>query len=141
MVKASFIILFILLFLFMTARLSYHKTVIIQVRSNGDDVMNFPIKVGENITLSFIHSIYKGQIFVKYKVSEDGFIPLEIASKDEASIAYYTDDYIFNGTMFVAKLKGGILNRILINNGWELIIDNQVYVLPDNRIVELSVVE
>jgi hypothetical protein len=124
----------------MITRLSYHETVVLHVRSNGDDIMNIPIKVGENITLLFMHSIYKGQVFVKYKVTENGFIPLEIASKDEASISYYTDNYTFNGTMFIAQLKGVTFNEILINDGWELIINNQIYVLPSNRIVELNVV-
>ncbi len=114
--------------------------VVLQVRSDGGVIMNIPMKVGENITLSFMHSIYKGQVFVKYKVTENGFIPLEIASKDGASISYYTDNYTFNGTMFIAQLKGITLNEILIDNGWKLIINNQTYTLPNNRIVELKVV-
>ncbi|MEM3833536.1 MAG: hypothetical protein QW128_08150 [Thermoprotei archaeon] len=102
--------------------------------------MNIPIKVGENITLSFVHSIHGGQVFVKYRITDSGFIPLEIASKDEASISYYTDNYTFNGTMFIAELKGETLNKILINGGWKLIVNNQTYVLLNNGIVELSVV-
>jgi hypothetical protein len=67
-------------------------------------------------------------------------MPLEIASNDGASISYYTDDYTYNGTMFVSKLKGVSLNKIIIDDGWSIIINGQKYKLTGGNVYELSLV-
>jgi hypothetical protein len=95
---------------------------------------------GENFTLTFVHSIYGGQIYVTYKITRDGFIPLEISSNDEASISYYTDDYTYNGTMFVSKLKGISLKKMFIDEGWSIIINGQKYKLNGGKVYELSLI-
>lgn len=134
------IFLFFLVVLLFYVRDYGGRYLFICVRRDDVVMMKLQVADGENFTLTFVHSMYGGQVYVTYKITRNGFMPLEIASNDGASISYYTDDYTYNGTMFVSKLKGVSLNKIIIDDGWSIIINGQKYKLTGGNVYELSLV-
>ena len=109
--KLIYLIVFLFLLFIFSSKLS--KTVCLETKEGISKIH------ANKLELQFKHSLYGGMVGLSANVAGDKIMVRRIFSNDEASISYYTDEYIFRDGQFVAEIRDK-MDVLLVNDGWKL---------------------